>query len=106
MLLNTLIATAAMLTAPQDPFKAGDVIVWKSEKLMNKKSPSVLQPIVVTRVHDTPLVDREEGAGSPYFNEPLDIAALFMDADGDLLELHYDSRRFRLATQEEINAAN
>lgn len=101
-----LIATAALLTAAQEPFKAGDVIVWKSPELSNKSIPAAGQPAVVTRTFATPVVAAQSPA-TVYFNEPLDIAAITFaedDDDSEALEYHYDSRRFRLATRAEIDA--
>lgn len=101
---QTLIAAAALLTAQQDAFKVGDVVVWK-DGMSNKRRPAVGQPVAITQAHETPVRPiLEEVNGTPYFNEPLDIAVAMFDEDGDLLEFHQDSRRFRIATQEDIDA--
>lgn len=99
---SALIAAAALLTEQQDAFKVGDVVVWK-DGLQNKRVPEYGQPVVVTRAYEAPIVaDRD--SGSPYFNEPMDVALFTVDEDGDAIEMHSDSRRFRIATKEDIDA--
>lgn len=90
---DRLTQLAASLTEAQEPFKVGDKITWK-EGLRNKRCEG---PLIVTQVLDEPVFDGEENPGSPYFREPLTIKAVYLDDDGDLLEYHYDARRFRLA---------
>lgn len=108
MNLQTLISVAETLTAEQSPFKVGDVVVWKKD-LAIKGLPTVGQPGVVTRVLEKPLINVcDEVNGTPYFGEPLDIAVSLplKDTTGkvDVVEFMHDSRRFRLATAEELAA--
>lgn len=103
MKLKNLIAQAAALVEPQEPLKVGDVVVWK-DGLRNKRTPNYGQPVVVSRVYESPLIDEDEGCGSAYFNEPIDFAHMSHDKDGDAIEFHGDSRRFRKLTDEEIAA--
>lgn len=84
---------AASLTETQKAFKVGDLITWK-DGLRNKRLDGVL---VVTQVLPEPVLDTEGKPGNPYFREPLDIKVGHLDEDGDLIESHVDSRRFRLA---------
>lgn len=102
---KALIAAAALLTTQQDAFKVGDVVVWK-DGMQTKNMPAVGQPAVVTQIHATPIRDLSaDVSGTPYFAEPLDIALATFDneGNGDILEFQHDSRRFRLATQEDID---
>jgi hypothetical protein len=39
-------------------------------------------------------LDDVEDAGSPFFQEPLDVVLGIIDRDGDFFCYHYDSRRF------------
>jgi hypothetical protein len=81
------------LTAPQEPFKPGDVIVYKPG-LKNTKIPAYDQPVVVTRVLDEPIFDFEKDSSSRYFQNPLDIVIGTVAMDNDFCEFHADSRRF------------
>ena len=66
--------------------------------MRNRSRPDYRQPVVVVDVLDSPLVNPsagEKGAGSPYFNEPLDLVIGILDEDGDWLTYYVDSRRFR-----------
>lgn len=101
---QALIAAAAVLTAQQDAFKVGDVVVLKQDGFDNKRQPEVGQPVVVTKVYETAIFC-DKDTGTPYFNEPLDFVFLTTAAsDGSYIEFHGDSRRFRIATQEDIDA--
>lgn len=98
--LNNAAKLASTLIAHQEPLAVGDRVVWK-DRLKNKTFPSYGQVCIVTRSLEKPVFDREKGAGSCYFNEPLDIALARIDSDGELVEYHFDSRRFRLAADGE-----
>jgi len=74
-------------------FRVGDIITWK-EGLRNKKHPEAGDPAIVVKVLDEPIYDVASGAGSPYFNEPLQIIIGIIDEDGDFLCFHSDLRRF------------
>lgn len=88
-----LVALAASLTERQPPFKVGDLVTWK-DGLRNKRLDGEL---VVTEVLEIPVFDPVDNAGSPYFREPLNMKVAYLEGDGDLVEGHVDSRRFRLA---------
>lgn len=79
-------------------FAPGDLVTWKNG-LQNRRYPRLGQPAVVLEVLETPVRDRERDAGSPYFNEPLDLVlGLFLDEGphrDEFLNWHFDSRRFR-----------
>ena len=77
-------------------FKVGDWLVWK-EGLKNRKSPDYDAPRVVTKVLAEPITVQECSPESCYFREPLDVVLGSLDDDGELVEHHYDSRRFTLA---------
>jgi len=81
----------------KEEFKVGDLVVWKAS-LQNKKSPDYDEPRVVTQVLSERVLDQGGNPGSCYFREPLDIVLGELDDDGDLVEHHYDSRRFTLAS--------
>jgi hypothetical protein len=75
-------------------FKVGDLVVWKAG-LKNKARPALNEPVIVMEVLDTPLKDGDkQDSGTPYFNEPLDLALGLVDDDGDFIMFYYDKRRF------------
>ena len=74
-------------------FKIGQLVKWK-KGFKNRKYPHETQPAVVVDILSSPLKASDKESGSPYFNEPLDIALGFLDSDGDFLIYHYDKRRF------------
>ncbi|WP_263147752.1 hypothetical protein [Pseudomonas sp. RIT-PI-AD] len=90
---DTLAKLATSLLEKQEPFKVGDLINWK-EGLKNRMSKG---PLVVTAVLSQVVFDGEMNSGKPEFREPLDIKAATLGSDGELIEYHFDSRRFRLA---------
>ena len=92
------------LVPHETPLPVGARVVWK-DCLKNKRSPEYGEVVIITRSLAQPIADNERSAGSCYFNEPLDIAIAKLDSDGDLVEYHFDSRRFRLATEEELALA-
>ncbi len=75
-------------------FKVGQLVRWK-KNMKNRRNPEYGNPIVVTQVLDHPVHDQDQknGAGSPYFREPLTIVAGRMDNEGNLVCYHYDGRR-------------
>jgi len=75
-------------------FEPGDLVVWK-EGLKNKARPAFAEPAIVMQVLEQPLKDLEKSAGTPYFNEPLDLVLGILDSDGDFVVFHYDKRRFQ-----------
>ena len=75
----------------KNTFKPGDIVEWKPG-MKHKRSDG---PFVVVEVLDEPIVDTaENGAGTPYFREPLDlIVGTFIN--GDFVTFYYDSRRLQ-----------
>ena len=84
-------------------FKEGELVTWKPG-LKNRRWPRYGCPAVILEVLATPRFDDDRDAGSPYFQEPLDLVlGLFPEdgpARGELFAWHYDSRRFQPWTQE------
>lgn len=74
-------------------FCPGELVVWK-KGLRNKKMPKYDQPAVVVEQLEVPVISDEEGSGSPYFREPLDLVLGVIDSEGDLLMHYYDGARF------------
>lgn len=89
---ETLVAAAATFHA-RHQFTAGQLVTWK-KGMKNRRSPGYGEPAIVIEVLATPLLNPGDESGTPYFREPLDIIIGTLDADGDLLCFHYDSRRF------------
>ncbi|WP_137279256.1 hypothetical protein [Pseudomonas rhizoryzae] len=90
---DRLTQLAASLTEAQEPFKVGDKVVWK-DGLKHKRSEG---PFIITEVLPKTIFAEGVSAGSPYFREPMTVKAAFFDNDEDLVECHFDARRFRLA---------
>ena len=80
----------------------GDFVVWK-EGFKNKSLPKYGQPAIVIDILDQPLFDNNKDAGSPYFNEPLDVVLGFFDTDKDFMLYHFDRRRFKVYTPESLD---
>lgn len=74
-------------------FVAGQLVKWK-KGLKNKRVPKEDEPAIVMEVFDNPILDLENGAGSPYFREPLDLVLGILDPDGDFIFGYFDKRRF------------
>lgn len=72
-------------------FKPGDIVEWKPG-LKNKRGDG---PFVVIDKLVVPVLDNEDGAGSPYFQEKLDIILGHVGSDGDFMMYHYDSNRMQ-----------
>ncbi len=72
-------------------FKPGDIVEWKPG-LKNKRGDG---PFVVIGMLVVPVQDTVEDAGSPYFQERLDIVLGHFDSEGDFLMYHYDSKRMQ-----------
>ena len=74
-------------------FKPGQLVMWK-DGLKHVRVPRYGEPIIVTQVLDKPVMSEGNVPGSPYWGEKYDIVAGTM-LDGNFVEFHYDSRRFR-----------
>ena len=74
----------------KNTFKPGDIVKWKPG-MKHKRSDG---PFIVVEVLDGPIVDTENGAGTPYFREPLDLV-LGSFLNGDFVTFYYDSRRMQ-----------
>jgi hypothetical protein len=75
-----------------DKFEKGQLVIWK-KGLKNKRLPHEKQPAVVVEVLEKPLYAEYE-SGTPYFQEPLDIALAMIGEHDDFIIFYYDSRRF------------
>ena len=53
----------------KNTFKPGDIVDWKP----GMRNKVAYGPFVVVEVLDAPVFDSEDGSGSQYFREPLDI---------------------------------
>jgi hypothetical protein len=93
--LNLKLVQAFESMATKHTFKPKQIVRWK-KGLKNKAVPAYNEPAIVWEVLPKPVFDIADahGAGSPYFNEPLDVILAVLDEDDDFIMLHYDSRRF------------
>lgn len=91
-LRDRLAELAERLDKPHN-FTKGEFVKWKPG-LKNKTFPDYGEPALIRAVMPNPIFDpTENGAGSPYFQEPLTlVVAIF--AEDDLLEFRVDGRRF------------
>lgn len=74
----------------KNTFKPGDIVEWKPG-MKHKRSDG---PFIVVEVLDEPIIDTNDGAGSAYFREPLDLV-LGCFLSGDFVTFYYDSRRMQ-----------
>lgn len=72
-------------------FKEGDILEWKPG-MRNRSSTG---PYVVTGVLDKPIPASTQDVTSSAYSDVLDLKLGHIDNDGDLIEFHYDSRRFQ-----------
>lgn len=75
-------------------FKIGDIVEYKPG-FQTKMSSG---PFVVMEILENPILITEQGPGTPYFREPLDIilGEIAENQFGEvLIAMHYDSRRFQ-----------
>lgn len=100
--LKTLVAT---LVRPNDrEWQVGDIVTFK-DGLRNVRFPEAGKLAVVSAVLKEPVADESKDPGSNYYGRKLDIIIAYAGNDDDVEEYHVDSRRYRLATPEEIQAA-
>lgn len=78
----------------KNTFKPGDIVDWKP----GMRNKATYGPFVVMEVLGSPIFDADEdGSGSPYFREPLDIILGKVVDDGEGFITHfYDSRRMEV----------
>lgn len=86
----------------QNEFKIGQLVTWK-DRMQNRTKPDYGQPAIIVEIFSKPKVDTTKSAGSPYFDEPLDLRLGFIDDDGDFMTLLFDSRRFRPYIETELS---
>ena len=82
-----------MMNGEDKRLTKGMLVQWKPG-LKNRKRPRPNEPGIVIEILENPVYDKENGSGSPYFNEPLDLVVGVIDEDDDLSIFHYDKRRF------------
>jgi hypothetical protein len=74
--------------------RPGMLVQWK-QGLKNRKRPRPNEPAVVIEILEKPFYDEENGSGTPYFREPMNLVLGMADDDGEFIIYHYDARRFR-----------
>lgn len=74
-------------------FSKGDIVKWKP-LLKDRRLPLENEPAVVIEVLDKPVFDKNDDAGSPYFNIPYDIILGVIGEEDDFLTFYYNSKRF------------
>ena len=91
--LNRKLIRAFESMLSKHSFKPNQLVRWK-EGLKNKAVPEYQEPAIVWEIFPQPIFDSAKGlgAGSRYFNEPLDIVLGVME-ENEFVLLHYDSRR-------------
>ena|ERR1041385_6262918 len=72
----------------------GDIVIWK-KGLKNKANPKYGQPAIIIDILAKPILDEEEGPGSAYFHEELDMKIGILIGE-KFLVFHCDSKRFEL----------
>lgn len=104
MKIDTLCSAVHFLNE-RHSFKQGDVVVWKTPDLRCSSQPEIGQPVVVVAVLEEAVIGQLENSERCDFNARLDlVVAIYNYKTKSILEFHFDSRRFRHATQEEIAA--
>lgn len=102
-----LVAAAAAFLNDRPTFKPGQLVVWNCAELKTKKYPHIGQPAVVLQQMDTPVIDDSLDAGDLEYGSPLDLRIAVPVASNDghaVVSFVIDSRRFRLATEAEVQA--
>lgn len=103
-LCSELLERYTLFTAPRErELRTGDAVRWK-KGLSNKKRPKADEPAVVveTLYEQRKSFDPTLNSNTQYFREPLDIKIAFVDKDGEFMIYHYDSRRFELVDDEDL----
>jgi len=87
----------------KDALKVGDIVSWKPG-LTNRRYPRPGTAGIVTRIFPVPIKDTTKSeAGSPYFNEELNVSIGVIDSDGDFVEFTYDSKRLQRIDSEDLS---
>jgi hypothetical protein len=81
------------LMQAEEPMAVGDIVTWKVG-MRNKRHPENGTAALVVKVLPETIYDIAAGAGSPYFNEPLNFVIGVVDDDNDFICFHSDPRRF------------
>ena len=80
----------------KNEIKTGDIVKWK-KGLKNKNLPRYDEPSIVVDVLKEPIIDpAAQNAGTPYFNEQLDLVLGIITEDDNFLTFYYSSDRFEL----------
>lgn len=88
------------LTTPHS-FKIGTIVRQKAScRIYVERYPA--EPAIICEILDTPMVETEQGSGSPYFNIPMDIVIGRRGENGEFLTFYVDSRRFELVPKDEL----
>lgn len=87
-----LMHLTASLLEHQPAFAIGDIVIFK-EGLANKR---IEGEAVVTELIEPAVLATGEYPGSAYYREPLDMKVSYLTPDDEFIEVHVDSRRFRL----------
>ena len=83
------------LLVSKPKFNIGDIIIWE-EGMANKSIPDHDSLVIVLGFLNPPRRDEENGIGSPYYNELLDIEIGILANDSTFLVYATDSKRFKL----------
>lgn len=75
-------------------FASGELAEWKPG-LKNKRRPPYSAPVVVIEHLEEAVITSDQGSGSTYFREPLDLIVGMVDEEDELVTFYVDSRRFR-----------
>lgn len=87
-----ILAALYALLLEENQLSVGDFVEWKPG-LANKDLP-YKKSLLVTKVIEEPVADKNTSAGGPYFGEMLDIVCAGL-TDNGFYEYHYDSRRLQ-----------
>ena len=92
--LKDLKKVVKQLNEPRN-FEVGDEVEFKPEMDNKLKRPQEIW--VVSHIYDEPIKNSETDAGSPYYNEQLDVIVAHYTGDehNTIVEHHVDSRRLR-----------
>lgn len=82
-------------------FGIGDIVRQKpSCRIYVERYPG--EPAIICEILAAPILETEQGSGSPYFNIPMDIVIGRRGERGDFVTFHVDSRRFEPVPKDEL----